>query len=147
MKILRRKYDPDIKDKVSDLLKEALRGKSPTEPKLSKPVPSSSATRTNGGKAWKATIVAVSPHNDIVRDLGEQRPNITFQHLLDDNKTYHKLLTVAMRRPRRQRPIKILEIYHAENEDLEPLEIEMKICGCTISQVPIDSGYEVNIMT
>lgn len=34
-----------------------------------------------------------------------------------------------------------------ELEDLGPPEIEVKICGCTIRKVPIDSRSGVNIMT
>ncbi|OAE18724.1 hypothetical protein AXG93_4846s1150 [Marchantia polymorpha subsp. ruderalis] len=146
VKLLRRKYDPDIKDEVSELLKEALRNESSKEPRLSEAGSRSSAS-PKGCKQRKAVVTATSPHYDIMRDIGAQRPNVTFQQLWENNKAYRKLLTVAMRKPCRLRPTKLLEIYHVENEDLGPSEIEVEICGCIIIKVPIDSGSGVNIMT
>ncbi|OAE23318.1 hypothetical protein AXG93_3390s1030 [Marchantia polymorpha subsp. ruderalis] len=81
----------------------------------------------HGGKTRNAAVAAVSPHYDIVRNIGEQRLNITFQQLWNDNKTYRKLLAVAMRRPRQLRPTKLPKVNHAKNEDLGPPEIEVEI--------------------
>ncbi|OAE35117.1 hypothetical protein AXG93_2682s1000 [Marchantia polymorpha subsp. ruderalis] len=88
-----------------------------------------------------------APHYDVVEDKGNQQANITFNQLLEDNKTYRKVLMLSLRRPRKNRVVKLPEVYHVTSKDLGPLEINVEIGGCYIRKVPVNSGSGVNIMT
>ncbi|OAE29017.1 hypothetical protein AXG93_3112s1040 [Marchantia polymorpha subsp. ruderalis] len=71
VKLLRRKYDADIKEEVSDLLREALRDKSPKttrRPEADSEV--RGAPTGGGGRQEKMEISTVSSHYDIVKDIG-----------------------------------------------------------------------------
>ncbi|OAE32622.1 hypothetical protein AXG93_4293s1020 [Marchantia polymorpha subsp. ruderalis] len=144
VRILQQKYGPDIKDKVSDLLKDALRGKKPTGKNTPELAPVFNSSRPQNGQRKTTTL---SPHYGIMADTYALRANITFQHLLEDNKINQKMLAMALRRSRRIQASKLLQVYQILHEDLGALEIDVEICGCTISKVPINSGSGVNIMT
>lgn len=90
---------------------------------------------------------AQSPHYDIVEDMGNQRANITFHQLLEDNKTYCKMLMLSLRRSCKPCTVKLPGVYHVMGEDLRPPEMDVEIGGCTLLKVPVDCGSGVNIMT
>lgn len=76
VQVLRRDYVPDIKDEVSELLKEALCAKTPSEnQKTSGPSADSSTTSR---EQRRMDVTAQNPHYDVVEDLGNQRAYIPF---------------------------------------------------------------------
>ncbi|OAE26914.1 hypothetical protein AXG93_694s1000 [Marchantia polymorpha subsp. ruderalis] len=83
------------------------------------------------------------PHYDVVEDIGNQQANITFNQLLEDNKTYWKMLMLSLRRPRKPRTVKLPEVYQVEGGDLGPPEIDVEIGGCTICKPLMKRGYEI----
>lgn len=145
VQVLRRDYVPDIKDEVSELLKEALCARTPSESQKTSGPSTNSSTATADQRRTVATFR--SPHYDVVEDIGNQRANLFCNQLLEDNKTYRKMLMLSLRRPRKPCTVKLLEIYHVTGEDLGPPEIDVEIGGCTIFRVPVNSGSGVNIMT
>ncbi|OAE34517.1 hypothetical protein AXG93_3805s1000 [Marchantia polymorpha subsp. ruderalis] len=145
VQVLRRDYVPDIKDEVSELLKEALRARTPSESQKTSGPSTNSSTATADQRRTVATFR--SPHYDVAKDIGNQRANLFCNQLLEDNKTYRKMLMLSLRRPRKPCTVKLLEIYHVTGEDLGPPEIDVEIGGCTIFRVPVNSGSGVNIMT
>ncbi|OAE26437.1 hypothetical protein AXG93_4643s1000 [Marchantia polymorpha subsp. ruderalis] len=73
-------------NEVSELLKEALRAKTPSENRKTSVPSANSLTTTREQRRVAAT--AQNPQYDVVEDLGNQRANISFNQLLEDNKTY-----------------------------------------------------------
>lgn len=57
------------------------------------------------------------------------------------------MLTVAFKRPRRIRALKLPQVYQILHNHLGALEIDIEICGCTIRKVPLDSESGINIMS
>ncbi|PTQ27041.1 hypothetical protein MARPO_0236s0001 [Marchantia polymorpha] len=141
--IRNRDYLPDIKDEVSHLIKEALSaGAISDDRRAARP-----STTLPTATAERVAAVTSSTSYDIVEDIGRQRANISFNQLLEDNKTYRKMLMLSLRRPRKTRKGKLPAVYRVEGGDLGPPEIEVEIGGCVIQKVPVDSGSGVNIMT
>ncbi|OAE23804.1 hypothetical protein AXG93_1311s1030 [Marchantia polymorpha subsp. ruderalis] len=143
--LLRKAYAPDIKDDVGNLLCEEL-DKTPPSKELDKAAPktkASSCAERHGG----ASELLRDPHYDIVADLFDRQANITFWQLVEDNNAYWKLITIALKRPKRTRAHKLPRVYQVLHEDLGPPEIDIEIGGCTIRKVPLDSRSGINIMT
>ncbi|OAE22840.1 hypothetical protein AXG93_2100s1000 [Marchantia polymorpha subsp. ruderalis] len=145
VQVLRRKYVPDIKDEVTEILKEAFRNRTPTEGrKTSGPSTTPSLATT---EQHRTVAARQRPHYNVVEDIGNQQANLTLHQLLEDNKTSRKMLMLLLRHPRKPRAVKLPEVYHVTSEDLGPPEIDVEIGGCFIHKVPVDSGSGVNIMT
>lgn len=138
-----RDYLPDIKDEVSHLIKEALGAGMTSDDRKAVRPPTPLPTASTG----KLPAVTSNTSYDIVKDMGSQRANISFHQLLEDNKTYRRMLMLSLRRPRKPRKEKLPAVYRVEGGDLGPPEIEVEIGGCVIQKVPVDSGSGVNIMT
>lgn len=145
MQILWRTYDPNIEDEVSGLLREEL--SKVATPKEQKGVSAIPKPTPKGERSSKIPDGLRDPQLDIAADLYERRPNITFRQLLEDNKIYQKMLAIALKRPKRLRAPKLLQVYQVLHEDLGAPKINIEICGCTICKVPLDSESCVNIMT
>ncbi|OAE21593.1 hypothetical protein AXG93_2838s1010 [Marchantia polymorpha subsp. ruderalis] len=136
-------YNPDIKDKVNGLLREEL--SKVTTPKKPKKVPAKSKPMQNEERSSRAPKMLRDPHYDIAADPYERGPNITFRLLLKDNKTYRKMLNIALKRPKKTRAHKLPRVYQVLHEDLTAPEIDIEICGFTIRKVPLDSGSDLEI--
>lgn len=145
VQVLRRDYVFDIKDEVSELLKGAFCAKTPSENR--KTTGPSADSSTIAKEQRRVATTTQNPHYDVVKDLGNQQANISFHQLLEDNKTYHKMLMLSLHRPRKPRAVKLPGVYHVTGEDLGPSEIDVEIIGCILLKVPVASGSGVNIMT
>ncbi|OAE29015.1 hypothetical protein AXG93_3112s1020 [Marchantia polymorpha subsp. ruderalis] len=105
VRVLRREYAPDIKDEVAELLKEAIRNRTKTE---GRNIPTPSVARPSAtSKQRKPSVSSRHAHYDVMEDIGNQRANIKFNQLLDDNKMYRKMLMLLLRRPRKTRAVKL----------------------------------------
>ncbi|OAE33773.1 hypothetical protein AXG93_1671s1000 [Marchantia polymorpha subsp. ruderalis] len=94
------------------------------------------------------TIVAPKdPHYDIAADFYDRQAHDMFQQLIEDNNFYRKLMNSALKRVKWSRTHKLPRVYQVRTKDLGPPKIDIKIGGCTIRKVPLDSGSENNIMT
>ncbi|OAE24442.1 hypothetical protein AXG93_4443s1010 [Marchantia polymorpha subsp. ruderalis] len=145
VRVLKREYTPDIRDEVAELLKEAIRTRKETE---GRNIPTPSVARTSASlEQRKSSASSRHAHYDVVEDIGNQRANITFKQLLEDNKTYRRMLMLSLSRPRKPRATKLLQVYQVINEDQGRPEIDVEIGGCCVRKVPVDSGSGVNIMT
>ncbi|OAE26958.1 hypothetical protein AXG93_225s1010 [Marchantia polymorpha subsp. ruderalis] len=83
VQVLRRDYVPEIKNEVSELLKEALRAQTSSEGRKTSGPPTTLAT----AEQRRTAAIPQRPHYDVVEDKGNQRANITCNQLLEDNKT------------------------------------------------------------
>lgn len=145
VRVLKREYTPDIRDEVAELLKEAIRTRTETK---GRNIPTPSVARTSASlEQRKSSASSRHTHYDLVEDIGNQRANITFNQLLDDNKTYRKMLMLSLRRPWKPRAVKLPQVYQVTSEDQGPPEIDVEIGGCCVRKVQVDSGSGVNIMT
>ncbi|OAE27280.1 hypothetical protein AXG93_59s1250 [Marchantia polymorpha subsp. ruderalis] len=95
VRVLKREYTPDIRDEVAELLKEAIRTRTETE---GRNIPTPSVARTSASlEPRKTSASSRHAHYDLVEDIGNQRANITFNQLLDDNKTVFEPTTRVLR--------------------------------------------------
>ncbi|OAE25184.1 hypothetical protein AXG93_4207s1010 [Marchantia polymorpha subsp. ruderalis] len=125
VRVLRREYTPDIKDEVAELLKEAIRTRTEME---GRNIPTPSVARTSASSEQrKPSVSCRHAHYDVVKDIGNQQANITFNQLLDDNKTYRKMLMLSLCRPRKTRTVKLPQVYHVTNEDLIVLRFKENV--------------------
>lgn len=147
VRLLKRDYAPDIRNEVTSLLKEAIRTqKDPPRPDLTSSLGAKLAATVEPRRA-SPTPATQRAHYDLVEDLESRKVNITFKQLLEDNKTYRRMLMLSLRHPRKPRASTSSQVYQVESEDQGPLEIDVEIAGCCVRRVPIDSGSGVNIMT
>nr|PNR53862.1 hypothetical protein PHYPA_007537 [Physcomitrium patens] len=89
----------------------------------------------------------VVPNYDVVEDLKGEKANVTFGQLLADSKPYRKLVTSSLRHTNAKRKRILPTVFHVEQEDLRSPKIDVKIAGCILKEVPVDSRSGVNIMT
>lgn len=67
--------------------------------------------------------------------------------MLHDNANYQKQLKEALVRPRRRSIwLPTVAVNFAEIEDFGSPEISKEIDGCTVRNIPVDGGSEVNLM-
>lgn len=95
----------------------------------------------------KATPTPKPEGYDIVEAVKNQPANITVGELLQDNPTYKKQLRTLLTGKRRKRKLPSVEAMRLEWDDKGPPEIEVQIMGCVLTDVPVDGGSSVNIVT
>lgn len=84
---------------------------------------------------------------DLLRDMLERRPNITYAQLLEDNPSYLKQLKeVYPKRRVRKYKLPAVAVNFTMVEDFGAPELDIEVDGCLISRVPVDGGSGVNLM-
>jgi hypothetical protein len=84
---------------------------------------------------------------DIIRDIKDQKANVTIGQLLHDNTNYQKLIREAWTR-RRKKKFKLpsVAVNFSQPEDSGAPEVTVEVEGCSIPKVPVDRGSGVNLM-
>jgi hypothetical protein len=84
---------------------------------------------------------------DIIRDIKDQKANVTIGQLLHDNTNYQKLIREAWTR-RRKKKVKLpsVAVNFSQPEDSGAPEVTVEVEGCSIPKVPVDGGSGVNLM-
>jgi hypothetical protein len=84
---------------------------------------------------------------DIIRDIKDQKANVTIGQLLHDNTNYQKLIREAWTR-RRKKKFKLpsVAVNFSQPEDSGAPEVTIEVEGCSIPKVPVDGGSGVNLM-
>jgi hypothetical protein len=84
---------------------------------------------------------------DIIRDIKDQKANVTIGQLLHDNTNYQKLIREAWTR-RRKKKFKLpsVAVNFSQPEDSGAPEVTVEVEGCSIPKVPVDGGSGVNLM-
>jgi hypothetical protein len=84
---------------------------------------------------------------DIIRDIKDQKANITIGQLLHDNTNYQKLIQETWTR-RRKKKFKLpsVAVNFSQPEDSGASEVTVEVEGCSIPKVPLDGGSGVNLM-
>jgi hypothetical protein len=84
---------------------------------------------------------------DIIRDIKDQKANVTIRQLLHDNTNYQKLIREAWTR-RRKKKFKLpsVAVNFSQPEDSGAPEVTVEVAGCSIPKVPVDGGSGVNLM-
>jgi hypothetical protein len=85
--------------------------------------------------------------NDIIRDIKDQKANVTIGQLLHDNTNYQKLIREAWTR-RRKKKFKLpsVAVNFSQPEDSDTPEVTVEVEGCSIPKVPVDGGSGINLM-
>jgi hypothetical protein len=84
---------------------------------------------------------------DIIRDIKDQKANVTIGQLLHDNTNYQKLIREAWTR-RRKKKFKLpsVAVNFSQPEDSGAPEVTVEIEECSIPKVLVDGGSGVNLM-
>jgi hypothetical protein len=84
---------------------------------------------------------------DIIRDIKDQKANVTIGQLLHDNTNYQKLIREAWTR-RRKKKFKLpsVTVNFSQPEDSGAPKVTVEVEGCSIPKVPVDGGSGVNLM-
>jgi hypothetical protein len=84
---------------------------------------------------------------DIIRDIKDQKANVTIGQLLHNNTNYQKLIREAWTR-RRKKKFKLpsVAVNFSQPEDSGAPEITVDVEGCSIPKVPVDGGSVINLM-
>jgi hypothetical protein len=84
---------------------------------------------------------------DIIRDIKDQKANVTIGQLLHDNANYQKLIREAWTR-RRKKKFKLpsVAVNFSQPEDFGAPEVTVEVEGCSIPKVPVDGESGVNLM-
>jgi hypothetical protein len=84
---------------------------------------------------------------DIIRDIKDQKANVTIGQLLHDNTNYQKQIREAWTR-RRKKKFKLpsVAVNFSQPEDSGAPEVTVEVEGCSIPKVPVDGGSGVNLM-
>jgi hypothetical protein len=84
---------------------------------------------------------------DIIRDIKDQKANVTIGQLLHDNTNYQKLIREAWTK-RRKKKFKLpsVAVNFSQPEDSGAPEVTVEVEGCSIPKVPVDGGSGVNLM-
>ena len=84
---------------------------------------------------------------DTIQDIKDQKANVTIGQLLYDNTNYQKLIQEEWTKRRKRRyKLPSVAINFSEVEDYGAPELVVEVEGCTISKVPVDGGFGVNLM-
>jgi hypothetical protein len=84
---------------------------------------------------------------DIIRDIKDQKANVTIGQLLHDNTNYQKLIREAWIRRRKKRfKLPSVAVNFSQPEDSGIPEVTVEVEGCSIPKVPVDGGFGVNLM-
>jgi hypothetical protein len=84
---------------------------------------------------------------DIIRDIKDQKANVTIGQLLHDNTNYQKLIREAWtRRWKKKFKLPSVAVNFSQPEDSGAPEVIVEVEGCSIPKVPVDGGSGVNLM-
>jgi hypothetical protein len=84
---------------------------------------------------------------DIIRDIKDQKANVTIGQLLHDNTNYQKLIQEAWtRRQKKKFKLPAVAVNFSQPEDSGAPEVTVEVEGCSIPKVPVDGGSGVNLM-
>jgi hypothetical protein len=84
---------------------------------------------------------------DIIRDIKDQKANVTIGQLLHDNTNYQKLIREAWTRRRKKKfKLSSVAMNFSQPEDSGAPEVTVEVEGCSIPKVPVDGGSGVNLM-
>jgi hypothetical protein len=95
----------------------------------------------------KYSILCCDNEYYIIRDIKDQKANVTIGQLLHDNTNYQKLIREAWTR-RRKKKFKLpsVAVNFSQPEDSGAPEVTVEVEGCSIPKVPVDGGSGVNLM-
>jgi Fe-S-cluster formation regulator IscX/YfhJ len=84
---------------------------------------------------------------DIIRDIKDQKANVTIRQLLHDNTNYQKLIREAWTRRRKKKfKLPLVAVNFSQPEDSGAPKVIVEVEGCSIPKVPVDGRSEVNLM-
>ena len=84
---------------------------------------------------------------DIIRDIKDQKANVTIGQLLHDNTNYQKLIREEWTKRRKKRhKLPSVAVNFSEIEDYGAPELVVEVEGYTILKVPVDGRSRVNLM-
>jgi hypothetical protein len=84
---------------------------------------------------------------DIIRDIKDQKANVTIGQLLHNNTNYQKLIQEAWtRRWKKKFKVPSVVVNFSQPEDSSAPEVTVEVEGCSIPKVPVDGGSGVNLM-
>jgi hypothetical protein len=84
---------------------------------------------------------------DIIRNIKDQKANVTIGQLLHDNTNYQKLIREAWTRRRKKKfNLPLVAVNFSQPEDSIAPEVTVEVEGCSIPKVPVDGGSGVNLM-
>jgi hypothetical protein len=84
---------------------------------------------------------------DIIRDIKDQKANVTIGQLLHDNTNYQKLIWEAWtRRQKKKFKLPSVAVNFSQPEDSGAPEVTVEVEGCSIPKVPVDGRSRINLM-
>ena len=154
--ILNKPYQHDIRSEMESLLKEQLAEQQGDKGETSSPKKeSSTAAELQSAAARKDNTSLVhskpllhSKYFDILKAVSDLKVDISVGELVADNPFYRRQLKplVASRRRKYKLPAVASDILVVDKEE-EPILLDIVMYGCIVTNVQVDNGAAVNVMT